>query len=59
MPTATSPYVPVDGDVVVEDGMTEHNIIIQSLHWIDWVDNKPNDKILLMIPSDLSRTYIC
>ena len=33
MATST-PYVPVDGDVVVEDGMTEANTIIQSLHWI-------------------------
>ena len=34
MASTTSPYAPVDGDVVVDDDMTEKNIIIQSLHWI-------------------------
>ena len=46
MATATSPYVPVDGDVVVEDGMTEDNIIIQSLHWIGFSQQNQRQNII-------------
>lgn len=46
MATATSPYVPVGGDVVVEDGMTEDNIIIQSLHWIGFTQQNQRQNII-------------
>ena len=46
MATATPPYVPVDGDVVVEEGMTEDNIIIQSLHWIGFRQQNQRQNII-------------
>ena len=46
MPTVTPQYVPVDGDVVVEDDMTEDNIIIQSLHWIGFRQQTQRQNII-------------
>ena len=46
MATATSPYVSVDGDVVVEDGMTEANTIIQSLQWIGFRQQNQRQNII-------------
>jgi len=46
MASTTSPYVPVDGDVVVDDDMTEKNIIIQSLHWISFRQSNQRQNII-------------
>ena len=46
MAAATPPYVPVDGEVVVDDDMTEANIIIQSLHWIGFRQNNQRQNVI-------------
>ena len=46
MAAATPPYVPVDREVVVDDDMTEANIIIQSLHWIGFRQNNQRQNII-------------